>query len=50
VLYAAWPSLFDVGGPPTALGIASVTALAAGVAIWVVPVGLSTAPGLSAHS
>jgi protein-S-isoprenylcysteine O-methyltransferase Ste14 len=34
VLYVAWPSLFDVGGPPTALAAVSVAVLAAGIVIW----------------
>jgi protein-S-isoprenylcysteine O-methyltransferase Ste14 len=34
ILNVAYPSVFDVGGPPTALRVVSVAALAAGVAIW----------------
>lgn len=30
----AYPSLFDVGGPPTALRVVSIAIMAAGVAIW----------------
>lgn len=34
VLNAAYPALFDVGGPSTALRAVSLVVLAAGVAIW----------------
>jgi protein-S-isoprenylcysteine O-methyltransferase Ste14 len=34
ILNVAYPSVFDVGGPPTALRVVSVAVLAAGVAIW----------------
>jgi hypothetical protein len=34
ILNVAYPSVFDVGGPPTALRGVSVAVLAAGVAIW----------------
>jgi len=34
ILSVAYPALFDVGGPPTALRVVSVAVLAAGVAIW----------------
>ncbi|MGH8835091.1 MAG: methyltransferase family protein [Actinomycetes bacterium] len=34
ILNVAYPSLFDVGGPPTALRVVSVAVLAAGVVIW----------------
>jgi protein-S-isoprenylcysteine O-methyltransferase Ste14 len=34
VLNIAYPALFDVGGPPTALGAVSVAVLAVGVTIW----------------
>jgi protein-S-isoprenylcysteine O-methyltransferase Ste14 len=34
ILNVAYPSLFDVGGPPFALGVVSVAVLAAGVTIW----------------
>ena len=35
VLNVAYPSLFDVGGPPAALGVLSAAVLAVGVVIWV---------------
>jgi protein-S-isoprenylcysteine O-methyltransferase Ste14 len=34
VLNAAYPSQFDVGGPPFTLGVVSVAVLAAGAAVW----------------
>jgi hypothetical protein len=34
ILNVAYPSLFDVGGPPSALRVVSVAVLVAGVAIW----------------
>jgi protein-S-isoprenylcysteine O-methyltransferase Ste14 len=34
ILNLAYPSVFDVGGPPAALRIVSVVVLAAGIAIW----------------
>jgi protein-S-isoprenylcysteine O-methyltransferase Ste14 len=34
ILNVAYPAWFDVGGPPTALRVVSVVALAVGVAIW----------------
>jgi protein-S-isoprenylcysteine O-methyltransferase Ste14 len=34
ILNVAYPSLFDVGGPPVILGVVSVAVLAAGVTIW----------------
>lgn len=34
ILNVAYPSLFDVGGPPPALRVVSIAVLAAGVAIW----------------
>ena len=40
VLNGAYPSLFDVGGPPTALGVVSVAVLAVGVTIWAWSVAL----------
>lgn len=40
VLNVAYPALFDVGGPPTALRAVSVAVLATGVAIWAWSVAL----------
>jgi len=34
ILNIAYPSQFDVGGPPTALRVVSVAVLSVGVAIW----------------
>lgn len=34
ILNIAYPSLFDVGGPPAALRVVSVVLLIAGVALW----------------
>jgi protein-S-isoprenylcysteine O-methyltransferase Ste14 len=34
VLNVAYPSLFDVGGPPTALRVLSIVVLIAGVTVW----------------
>lgn len=34
ILNVAYPALFDVGGPPTALRVVSIAVLAIGVAIW----------------
>jgi protein-S-isoprenylcysteine O-methyltransferase Ste14 len=34
ILNVAYPSLFDVGGPPPALRVLAVVILVAGVAIW----------------
>jgi hypothetical protein len=34
ILNVAYPSLFDVGGPSTALRVASVIVLVAGITIW----------------
>lgn len=35
ILNIMYPSLFDVGGPPAALGAASVVIVAFGVTIWI---------------
>lgn len=40
ILNAAFPSVFDVGGPPTALRVISIIVLAAGVTIWIWSVAL----------
>ncbi|HET8658847.1 MAG TPA: isoprenylcysteine carboxylmethyltransferase family protein [Micromonosporaceae bacterium] len=34
ILNVEYPSLFDVGGPPTVLWVVSLAVLAAGVAVW----------------
>lgn len=35
ILNVAFPSVFDVGGPPTALAVVSVVVLIVGVTIWI---------------
>ena len=35
ILNLAYPSLFDVGGPPPALAVVSVVVLIVGVTIWI---------------
>lgn len=35
ILNIAYPALFDVGGPPTALAVVSVVVLIAGVTTWI---------------
>lgn len=40
ILNVAFPSVFDVGGPPTALAVVSVVVLIVGVTIWIWSVAL----------
>jgi protein-S-isoprenylcysteine O-methyltransferase Ste14 len=40
ILNIAYPSLFDVGGPPVALAVVSAAVLAAGLAVWAWSVAL----------
>lgn len=40
ILNIAYPSVFDVGGPPTALLVVSIVVLVVGVALWMWSVAL----------